>query len=81
MRLEKEEKLSLQRNCNLQASYGQKVKFVEVGKELSSYLNKRWNFGCAASSEMCQLKAVEMKKRNWNLGFQWKARLVTEVFK
>jgi hypothetical protein len=46
----------------------------------SSYLNDRWQFGHALSSEICQLKAAENIKETGNSGLQCKPRLDAEIF-
>jgi hypothetical protein len=77
VRLEKD--LFLQSSGYWQGFCEKEENFREIEEKLSSYLNERLKFGYAESSEMYQLKALEIMKKNWNPELQYKLRLGTGI--
>ena len=49
---------------------GKKVRHLKLEKRLCDYVNNKRQYGCAVTSEMCQLKALAITKEQCTTGFK-----------
>ena len=63
-------KMRLEKNSNRRAFCHQKERHLELEKRLCDYVNDKRQYGCAVSSEMCQLKALAITKEQCITGFK-----------
>ena len=68
-------KMRLEKNSNRRAFCNQKARHPELEKRLCNYVNDKRQYGCAVSSEMCQLKALAITKEQCITGFKAIQRL------
>ena len=57
-------------NSNRRAFRSQKARHPELGKRLCNYVDDQKQYGCAVTSEMCQLKALAITKELGIMGFK-----------
>jgi hypothetical protein len=55
---------------------GQKVRYSKTEEKLLEYVSKKWQFGYAVSTEMCQLKALALAKEQGTDGFKASCRWI-----
>ena len=67
--------MRLEKNSNRRAFRDQKARHPELEKRLCDYMNDKRQYGCAVSSEMCQLKALAITKEQCITGFKAILRL------
>ena len=60
---------------NCRAFRGQKVRHPELEKRLCDYVDDKRQYGCAVTSEMCQMKALAVSKELGIMGFKDTLRL------
>ena len=59
-----------EKNSNHRAFCGQKVRYPKLEKRLCDYVDDKRQYGCAVTSEMCQLKALAITKELGITGFK-----------
>ena len=64
---------------DLDTFHGQKARHPELQKRLRDYMDDKRQCGCAATSEMCQLKALAVTKELGITGFKVTLRLCQVV--
>ena len=62
--------MRLENNSNRRAFHNQKARHPELEERLCDYVNDKRQYGCAVSSEMCQLKALAITKEQCTTGFK-----------
>ena len=55
-------------NSKRLAFHGQKARHLELEEKLCDYMNDKRQYGCAVTSEMCQLKALAVNNKPGNSG-------------
>ena len=59
-----------EKNSNRRAFRSQKARQLEFEERLCDYVDDKRQYGCAVTSEMCQLKAVAVTKEPGITGFK-----------
>ena len=62
--------MRLRENSNHWAFRSQKARHPELEKRLCDYVDDKRQYGCAVTSEMCQLKALAVTKELCIMGFK-----------
>lgn len=62
--------INLLSNGSIRAFCGQKAKYPEIEEKQIVYSNEKWQFDCAVSIGMCQLKALALERESGVVDFK-----------